>query len=301
MALPLSDTQGSVASQSNGDARGVPHIVIEPPRGWRLVNWRELVDYRDLLVQFVLRDVSARYKQTVLGYAWAVIRPLFSMVVFTVVFGNLASVPSDGVPYALFSFAALLPWTYFSSALSGSTDSLVAQKAIFTKVYFPRLIIPAAPVFTALVDFAIASVMLAVLMVYFGVAPTVNALFLPLLIVMMVATALGGGLWLSSLAVQYRDVSQAMSFAMQLLMYAAPVVWPVSLITEKFPEYGETIRLVYGLYPMAGVIEGFRAALLGTTPMPWDLIGIGAVSSAITLVTGAFVFRRMERVFADVA
>lgn len=278
-----------------------PFIRIEPPKGWRLVNWRELVAYRDLLAQFVLRDVSARYKQTVLGYAWAVIRPVFSMVIFTVVFGNLAAVPSDGVPYALFSYAALLPWTYFSGALGGATSSLTAQKGIFTKVYFPRLIIPLTPVLTGLIDFAIASLILGVLMVYYGVAPTLNVVFLPLLILIMVATAFGAGLWLSSLSVQYRDVSQAMTFAMQLLMYAAPVVWPVSLIVEKFPVWGETLRLVYGLYPMAGVIEGFRSSLLGTVPMPWDLIAIGAGVAAFLVVTGSLVFRRMERTFADVA
>lgn len=284
-----------------GGAQGEPFIRIEPPKGWRLVNWRELVAYRDLLVQFVLRDVSARYKQTVLGYAWAVIRPVFSMVVFTVIFGNLAAVPSDGVPYALFSYAALLPWTYFSGALGGATSSLTAQKGIFTKVYFPRLIIPLAPVITGLVDFAIASVVLAGLMAYYGVAPTLNVVFLPLLILIMVATAFGAGLWLSSLSVQYRDVNQAMTFAMQLLMYAAPVVWPVSLIVEKFPVWGEMLRLVYGLYPIAGVIEGFRASLLGTVPMPWDLIAIGAGVAAFLVVTGSLVFRRMERNFADVA
>ncbi|MEP0548305.1 MAG: ABC transporter permease [Rhodothermales bacterium] len=282
-------------------AQGEPFIRIEPPKGWRLVNWRELVAYRDLLTQFVLRDVSARYKQTVLGYAWAVIRPVFSMVVFTVIFGNLAAVPSDGAPYALFSYAALLPWTYFSGALGGATNSLTAQKGIFTKVYFPRLIIPLAPVITGLVDFAIASVVLAGLMVYYGVAPTLNVVFLPLLILIMVATAFGAGLWLSSLSVQYRDVNQAMTFAMQLLMYAAPVVWPVSLIVEKFPVWGETLRLVYGLYPMAGVIEGFRASLLGTVPMPWDLIAIGAGVAAFLVITGSLLFRRMERTFADVA
>ena len=274
---------------------------IEPARGWTFLNGRELLAYRDLLVQFTLRDVSARYKQTVLGYAWAVIRPLVSMVVFTVIFGNLAGVPSDGLPYALFSFAALLPWTYFSGALTGATNSLNAQKGIFTKVYFPRLIIPLVPIMTGLVDFAIASVMLAGLMVYFGAVPTLGIVVLPLLILLMMTTALGAGLWLSSLALQYRDVAQAMGFMVQLLMYAAPVVWPASLIAERFPEHGQALRLLYGLYPMAGVIEGFRAALFGSVAMPWDLIGMGALSATCLFVTGVFVFRRMERIFADVA
>lgn len=279
----------------------MPHTVIVPPSGWRLVNWKELVEYRDLVAQFVLRDVSAMYKQTVLGYAWAIIRPFVSMIVFTVIFGNLADVPSDGVPYALFSFAGLLPWTYFSGSLNGSVGSLLAQRSVFTKVYFPRLIIPLTPALTALIDLAIAGIMLGGMMVYFGVVPTWNALFLPVLILIMMATAVGTGFWLSSLALQYRDVSQAMGFGVQLLMYAAPVVWPVSLIAEKFPENGELIRMVYGLYPMAGVIEGFRSALIGTIPMPWDLIGMGALSASILLFTGALYFRRSEPTFADVA
>ena len=303
MATPLIETQRPTAApSSNGRSTApVPHTVIVPPSGWRLVNWAELVEYRDLVAQFVLRDVSAKYKQTVLGYAWAIIRPFVSMIVFTVIFGNLANVPSDGAPYALFSFAGLLPWAYFSGSLNGSVGSLLAQRAVFTKVYFPRLIIPLTPALTALIDLAIAGVMLGGMMVYFGVVPTWNALFLPVLILIMMATAVGAGFWLSSLALQYRDVSQAMGFGVQLLMYAAPVVWPVSLIAEKFPENGELIRTVYGLYPMAGVIEGFRSALIGTNPMPWDLIGMGALSASILLFTGALYFRRSEPTFADVA
>lgn len=300
MAVAAPETAAPPAP-TNGREAALPHTVIVPPSGWRMVNWGELVAYRDLVVQFVLRDVSAKYKQTVLGYAWAVIRPFVSMVIFSVVFGGLASIPSDGVPYPLFSFAALLPWTYFSGSLTASVGSLLAQRNVFTKVYFPRLIIPTVPAITALIDFAIASVMLAGIMAFYGVAPSWNAVFLPALILIMMATAIGTGLWLSSLALQYRDVNQAMSFMTQLLMYAAPVVWPVSLLAEKFPETADTIRLVYGLYPMAGVIEGFRAALLGTTAMPWDLIGMGALSATVLLTTGALYFRRSEPIFADVA
>ncbi|MFQ5571210.1 MAG: ABC transporter permease [Rhodothermales bacterium] len=275
--------------------------VIESRSGWQLLNWRELVEYRDLFYFLVLRDIKVLYKQTVLGFSWAIIRPVFSMIVFSVVFGGLASVPSDGVPYPVFSYAALLPWTYFSTAMTKSTASLVGNVNMLTKVYFPRLVIPMTPVLAGLVDFGIASLVLAALMAWFGIAPTIYILLLPFLVLLMVLTASGIGMWLSALAIQYRDIKHAMTFLAQLLMYAAPVVWPVSLITEKFPEWGETIRLVYGLYPMAGVIEGFRAALLGTTAMPWDLLGMGTLSAVLLALSGAFYFRRMERVFADVA
>lgn len=281
----------SVNPTTDNDA---PVVVIEPRKGWRLFDWSEMVAYRDLLYFLVLRDVTVLYKQTVLGIAWAVLTPFFSMVVFSVIFGRLLNVGSDGAPYPVFSFAALLPWTYFSSALTGATGSLITGSQMISKVYFPRIFVPLVPVFSKLVDFAIASLMLGAMMVYFRVAPTSNALFLPLLIVLMTATAAGLGMFLSALAIQYRDVRHAMSFMVQILMYAAPVVWPAS----KLPA---GLRVWYGLYPMAGVIEGFRAGLLGTGPMPWDLIVMGALSATICFVGGALYFRRMERIFADVA
>ena len=253
-----------------------------------------MVEYRDLLYFLVLRDVTVLYKQTVLGIAWAVLTPFFSMVVFSVIFGKLLGVESNGVPYPLFSFAALLPWTYFSSALTGSTNSLIQGSAVFTKVYFPRIFIPLVPVFSKLVDFCIAFLMLIGLMVWYRVTPTVNAVFLPIPILLMIVTAAGMGMGLSALAIQYRDVRHAMQFSVQILMYAAPVVWPVSKLPEEF-------RLWYGLYPMAGVIEGFRSALLGTGSMPWDLLLMGAVSTFVVFIIGALYFRRTERVFADVA
>lgn len=272
--------------------------IIEAKRGWQLIDWQELRQYRDLFYFLVLRDIKVLYKQTILGFAWAIIRPVFSMIVFSVVFGRLAHIPSDGVPYPIFSYAALVPWTYFSSAMTDSTNSLVSSARMLTKIYFPRLIIPLTPVLAKLVDFAIAFVILGLLMAWYGIAPTLNVLALPLLVLLMIITAAGVGMWLSALAVQYRDVRFAMQFVTQLLMYAAPVVWPVSLIEEKF---GPATRLAYGSYPMAGVIEGFRAALLGTVPMPWDLIAIGTVSALLLALSGAFYFRRTERVFADVA
>lgn len=250
--------------------------------------------YKDLLYFLVLRDVTVLYKQTVLGVAWALLMPFFSMVVFSIIFGVLLGVGSDGKPYPVFSFAALLPWTYFSGALTGATGSLVTGVGLFTKVYFPRVFIPLVPVFSKLVDFMIAAVMLALMMVYYQVVPTFNLVFVPLLVVVMMMSAAGLGMFLAALAIQYRDVRHAMGFAVQVLMYAAPVVWPVSKLPESY-------RLWYGLYPMAGVIEGFRAAILGTGPMPWDLIGMGALSALLSLAVGAMYFRKTERVFADVA
>ncbi|MCZ6693423.1 MAG: ABC transporter permease, partial [Bacteroidetes bacterium] len=242
--------------------------------------------------------VKVLYKQTILGFLWAILNPLFNMVVFSIVFGKLAQIPSDGIPYPVFSLAALLPWTYFSQALSSSTNSLVTQSGMFTKVYFPRLIIPLTPVVAKLVDFLIAFVMLIVVMAYYNIIPGYEIVFLPLLIILMILTASGIGMWLSALAIQYRDIKFAMTFMVQLLMYAAPVVWPVSLIEEKF---GYTAKMVYGLYPMAGIIEGFRAALLGSRPMPWDIIMMGTITALLVFVSGVFYFRKMERVFADVA
>jgi lipopolysaccharide transport system permease protein len=272
----------------------LPVTIIEARPGWKLIDWRECFEYRDLLYFLVLRDVTVLYKQTVLGFTWAILNPFFSMIVFSVVFGRLAKVPSDGIPYPIFSYAALLPWTYFSQSLTKSTESLIQGTAMFTKVYFPRLFIPLVPVFSKLVDFAIAFLMLIAMMIYYRVTPTWNVAFLPLLILLMIATAGGLGMWFSALAIQFRDVKHAITFVAQILMYAAPVVWPVSLIPEQY-------RLWYGLYPMAGVIEGFRSALIGKNPMPWELIGMGAISAAVILITGALYFRRTERIFADVA
>ena len=267
--------------------------VIQASSGWRLIDWRELWHYRDLFYFLVWRDVKVRYAQSVLGIGWAVIRPVFSMIVFTVVFGNLAKVASDGVPYAIFSYAALVPWTYFASALTGAGGSLVGASGMISKVYFPRLIIPLTTVLSNLVDFAIALLILFGLMVWFGMRPTVWALLLPFLVLLMMLTAAGLGMWLTALAIQYRDVKYGLTFAVQLLMYAAPVVYPASSIPRQY-------RMMYGLNPMAGIIEGFRSALLGTNPMPWDLLFPGTIVTIAVFVGGALYFRRMERIFADV-
>jgi lipopolysaccharide transport system permease protein len=267
--------------------------IIEASQSRQLVDWRELHQYRDLFLFLVWRDVKTRYAQSILGIGWAVIQPVFSMIVFTIVFGNLAKVSSDGVPYAIFSYAAVVPWTYFSGSLSSATSSLMSSSDMLTKVYFPRLIIPVAPVLAKLIDFAIAMVILFGLMLWFQIPPTIWALTLPLLVLLMMLTATGLGMWLTALAVQYRDVKYAMGFGIQLLMYASPVVYPASSVPQQF-------RLLYGLNPMAGVIEGFRSTLLGTRPMPWDLLAVGSATAVIIVLSGAFYFRRMEQIFADV-
>ena len=273
-------------------------LVIKPKSGWQLIDWKELIEYRDLFYFLIKRDVLAIYKQTVMGFTWAIIRPVFSMIVFSVIFGGLVKMPSDGIPYPIFSYAALIPWTYFAAAMTASTQSLITGKGIFTKVYFPRLIIPLTPVLSKLVDFAIAFVILFGLMAWYGISPTINLIFLPILILMMMLTASGIGMWLSAMAIQYRDIPQGVGFLSQLLMYAAPVVWPLSLLQERF---GESATLIYGIYPMAGVIEGFRSALLGHNPMPWELIGIGTITALFMFISGAVYFKNKERIFVDVA
>jgi len=268
-------------------------IVIDEATGTKLVDWAELRQYRDLFFFLVWRDIKTRYAQSILGIGWAVIQPVFSMIVFSIVFGRFAGVSSDGLPYPIFSFAALVPWTYFSNSLSTATSSLITSSNMLSKVYFPRLVIPIAPVIGKLVDFAIAMLLLFLLMLWYRITPTIDALAIPLLILLMMLSAAGMGLWLTTLAVQYRDVSYAMTFIIQLMMYASPVVYPTSSVPQNF-------RLVYALNPMTGVIEGFRSALLGTNPMPWEMIALGSASAIIITLTGLWYFRRMERTFADV-
>lgn len=269
-------------------------VVIEPREGMRLIDLKELREYQDLFFFLIWRSIKVRYAQSAIGIGWAVIQPVFSMLVFTIIFGNLANIESDGVPYAVFSFAALVPWTYFSNAVSEGTSSLVAEANMISKVYFPRVILPLASVAAKLVDFSIAMILLAGLMIFYQIIPTVWVLFLPLLIIMMMITAAGIGMWLTALAIQYRDVKYAMGFVLQLLMYAAPVVYPTSLIPDEF-------RIAYAINPMVGVIEGFRSVLLGTIPVPWDLIVTGFISSIVIAASGMVYFLGKERIFADVA
>lgn len=268
--------------------------IIEPQKGWQLIDWKELIRYRDLFYFLVLRGLKAKYAQSVLGVGWAIIQPLFQVLVFTVVFGNLAKIQSDGIPYSIFSLCGLVPWSYFSGTLTESSASLISNANMISKVYFPRLVLPISAAFSKLVDMAISFLILIGFMIYFQITPTMYALFIPVLILIMMLASVGLGLILSSMAVQYRDVKHALSFAVQILMYAAPVIYPASKVPAQF-------QFLYSLNPMVGVIEGFRSALLGTNPMPWDFIITGAVVSVILAVMGAFYFKKMERTFADVA
>jgi lipopolysaccharide transport system permease protein len=270
-------------------------VRIEPVRGWPRLEIAELLSYRGLLLLLAWRDVKSRYSQTVLGAGWAVLQPVLAMIVFSVIFGRFARVPSDGVPYPVFSLAALVPWAYFSSALTGSSNSLVTNRNLLTKVYFPRLVIPAAQVLAALVDFAIALLVLLVLMLALGMVPRVETLWmLPVLLAIVSMTALGAGCLLAALNVQYRDVRHLSPFLVQLWMYASPIVYPMSLIPEQY-------RALYAVNPLAGAITGFRGMLLGTepaTPLQLLLSLGGAVG---IFVAGTLYFRRTERVFADIA
>jgi lipopolysaccharide transport system permease protein len=270
----------------------VPTIVIRPPRKWVPMDLHELWAYRELIVAFTMRDVKLRYKQTGLGIAWAVLQPLLTMVIFTIFFGGLAKIPSNGIPYPLFVLAALLPWTLFSDGLTRSTTSMVNNSNIMTKVYFPRLIMPLASIISPLVDFSISFIILIAMMVYYGYAPTINIVFLPLFILLALATSLGVGLWLSALNVKYRDFQYTVPFLIQIWMFASPVVYDANLVPES-------LRVWYGLNPMAGVIEGFRWALLGNgTPSAMVLVSVGMV--ILILVSGMFYFRRMEQYYADI-
>lgn len=269
-----------------------PTLIIRPPRKWVPVDLHELWNYRELLTSFTMRDIKIRYKQTALGFLWAIIQPLFMMVIFTVIFGGFAKIPSDGIPYPLFSFAALLPWMLFSEGLTRSTMSMVANANIMTKVYFPRLIMPISGILSPLVDFVVSISILILMMAYYGFVPTINVVFLPLFILLALATSLGIGLWLSALNVKYRDFQYTVPFIIQLWMYASPVVYPASMIPEA-------IRPLYGLNPMAGVIEGFRWALLGTE-IPGTMIFVSVGVVVVLLVSGMFYFRRMEQYYADI-
>jgi lipopolysaccharide transport system permease protein len=270
-----------------------PVVVYEPSRGRVSLRLRELWEYRELLYFLTWRDIKVRYKQAALGVAWAVVQPLITMVIFSVIFGRLAKLPSDGIPYPVFSYAALLPWQLFAGALQRAGTSLVGNANLLTKVYFPRLVIPLSAVAAGLVDFGISFLVLLGLMLYYGIPPTWRILWLPPLVLLALLTALAVGLWLSALNVRYRDVQQMIPFLVQAWMYASPVAYSAGLIPTG------TWRIVYGLNPLAGVIQGFRWALLGANP-PDELLLVSVVMVIVLLVTGLFYFRRMETTFADV-
>ncbi|HVG08814.1 MAG TPA: ABC transporter permease [Thermoanaerobaculia bacterium] len=279
--------------------KDIPVTVIERSRGWVAVRLDELWEHRELLYFFVWRDVKVRYKQTALGAAWAVLQPLLTMLIFTIFFGRMAGIGSEGVPYPIFSYAGLLPWTFFSAGLGQASNSLVGSASLLKKVYFPRLIVPVSAVLGGLVDFAVAFVVLIGMMVWYGVQPGWGVLLLPLLLLLSAASALGAGLFLSAVNVEFRDVRYVMPFFIQLLLFVTPVIYPASKVTAKLEEMGLPGWL-YGLNPMAGVIQGFRWSLLGSGMNPGPLLAAGTAVTVLLLVGGLFYFRRMERTFADV-
>jgi lipopolysaccharide transport system permease protein len=283
----------TIAAPAPAPQPAIPHIRIQASRGWVALKLRELWEYRELLYFLTWRDVKVRYKQTALGAAWAIIQPFFTMVVFSLFFGHLAKIPSDGIPYPIFSFAALVPWTFFANGLGQSANSLVGNANLIKKIYFPRLAVPIATILSGVIDFALAFVVLLAMMLYYGIVPTINIVWLPLLLLLALVTALGVGLWLSAMNVQFRDVRYVVPFLTQFWMFATPIAYPSSLLSEPW-------RTLYGLNPMVGVVEGFRWALLGSHEAPGPIVAVSALAALALLVSGAFYFRRMEKSFADV-
>jgi lipopolysaccharide transport system permease protein len=275
-------------------------LVLRPSRGWSTLNLPDLWRYRELIYFLIWRDVKVRYKQTVLGASWAIIQPFVTMVVFTVLFGNLAKMPSDGIPYPLFSYTGLLPWGLFTKAISDAGRSMIANRSMITKVYFPRLSIPLASVLSGLVDFALAFVVLIGMILYYNYSPnqdyqvviTPAILTLPLFLLLALITSLGVGLWLSALNVLYRDVNYIIPFLTQFWLFITPIAYSASMIPEQW-------QLLYALNPMAGVVEGFRWALLGAGSAPSSMIAVSASIAVILMISGLYYFRRMERTFAD--
>jgi len=278
--------------QPNADLPDKPLIVIEPRRGSLALNLNDLWQYRDLLYILTLRDIKVRYKQTYLGILWAVIQPLFMMIIFTAFFGRLAGIPSDGIPYPLFVYAGLLPWIFFSNALNSSGNSLVGNSSLITKVYFPRMIIPISAVASGLIDVLISFGLLLLLMLYYGIGFSPNIMMLPILTLLTALLATAIGMWMSALNVKYRDIRYALPFLIQLWMFATPIIYPSSLIPDKW-------RWLFILNPLTGLIEGYRSAIFGT---PFDFVGLGVSIFIIfaALIYSAYTFRQMERGFADI-
>lgn len=266
--------------------------IIHPHNGWELIDFKELNQYRDLFFSLVWRDIKVLYAQTIMGFAWAVLLPLIQIILFSIIFGAIANVSTDGIPYILFSSVAIIPWTYMSQSMTQSSQSLIQGSSMLGKIYFPRLLYPVSPILSKLVDFGIAMVIILCIMGYYRISPTWNLLLFPVFVLMMMAIPLGIGLWLSSLAIRFRDVKHAMPFFIQMLMYSAPIVYSASSVPE-------TYRILYSLNPIVGVIEGFRACLLGM-PIPWLYVCPGMVTALLLLVSGAFYFKRMERLIVDV-
>jgi lipopolysaccharide transport system permease protein len=282
----------AISHADSQDAAG--HVVlIEPSHGWINLHLRDIWAYRELLYFLAWRDIKVRYKQTALGATWAILQPFLTMVVFSIFFGHLAKVPSEGVPYPIFSFAALVPWTFFANGLTQSSNSLVANANLVSKVYFPRLVVPIAAVLSGIVDFVLAFIVLLAMMAYYHIAPTVNVVFLPLFLLLALVAALSVGIWLSALNVEYRDVRYVVPFLVQIWLFATPIAYAATLLHGR-------ARVLYALNPMVGVVEGFRWALLGTQVNIGLSVVLSAVVSVLLLLSGALYFRRMEKTFADV-
>jgi lipopolysaccharide transport system permease protein len=282
----------SPSHSANAVGDGRPVVIIEPPRRWMPLDLRELWDQRELVYFLAWRDIKVRYKQTALGASWAILQPIFGMAVFSVFFGKLGRIPSDGLPYPLWSFAGLVPWSFFSQALTQSANSLVMSQNLLRKVYFPRLAIPIATVLSAAVDLALAFVVLLVMMAFYGVFPTTRAVLVIPLAALAFVAALGAGLWLAALSVRYRDVRYVVPVLVQFWLFATPIAYPSSLLPHNW-------RVLYALNPMTGVVEGFRWALLGAHTTPGAMLAVSTVAAIVILIGGAYYFRSMERTFAD--
>ncbi|NDJ62252.1 MAG: ABC transporter permease [Chloroflexi bacterium] len=276
------------------DAKEIPVVRLQPSKGWVSLNLRDLWIYRELLFFLTWRDIKVRYKQTILGASWAIIQPFMTMVVFSLFFGRLAQIPSDGIPYPIFSYAALVPWTFFANGLALSSNSLVGSANMIKKIYFPRLVSPIASVISVGVDFVLAFTVLIGMMLFYGIVPTVNVVWLPALLLLAFVAALGVGLWFAAMNAQFRDIRYTTPFIIQFWLFITPVAYPSSLIEN------DIIRTLYGLNPMTGVVEGFRWALLGTDTSPEPSILLSAVVAIVLLISGALYFRRVEKHFADV-
>jgi lipopolysaccharide transport system permease protein len=267
-------------------------IVIERRPGWKILNLKELLDYRDLFIFMVWREIKVLYAQTILGLSWAILEPLVQILIFTVVFGRVAKINTDGIPYFVFSTAAIIPWTYMQQAMNMSSQSLISGQNMLGKIYFPRFIFPLTPIFARMVDFLISLLILVCVLFYYKIPLTLNIIYLPIFLLMMMAVPTSIGLWLSSMAIRFRDVKFAMPFVVRMLIYTAPIVYSASSIPEKY-------RLIYSLNPIVGIIEGFRNCILGR-PIAWPFILPGMFTVAILLLTGAYYFKKMEEIIVDV-
>jgi lipopolysaccharide transport system permease protein len=281
--------------ENKSEASFLPQIIIEPSSEWDIVDWREAWHRKDLLFLFVWRDLKSQYTQSIFGFSWGVIRPLMMMLIFSVVFGYMLGLDSNGLPYVVFIYAALVPWTYFSTCFGGTSNSLTSGMGLISKVYFPRIILPLSIVFVNLIDFAVSIVLLFVLMTWFGLMPTFWAIFmLPILIIQLMILTLSLGMLTAGLSVQYRDVSQIIGIFVQFLLYSSPVIYPTSSVPEQY-------QLLYAINPMVGIIESWRSSLFGIVPIRWDMLMISLVITMIMFLSGLFVFRRLEKSVVDYA